>query len=169
MPKGEVILCPFLIHYFLIPQQKGNEMKKTVISTLFVTSLWACGAALAAEHEIKMLNKGIDGIFVFEPGYLKVAKGDTVNFLPIDMAHMPQSEVTPDGSTWKGNINKPFSITLSEEGVFIYSCLPHKALGMVGVIQVGEAVNLAAAKEAAAGIRIAKNKDRLNQYLAKVN
>lgn len=144
-------------------------MKKTVISTLFIVGMWVCGTTLAAEHEIKMLNKGADGSFVFEPGFLKVAKGDTINFNPVDMAHMPQSEVTPDGSSWKGDMNKPFSVTLTEEGVVIYSCLPHKMLGMVGVIQVGEAVNLAAAKEAAAAMAMmAKNKDRLDNYLAQV-
>ncbi|VAW83698.1 Pseudoazurin [hydrothermal vent metagenome] len=144
-------------------------MKKTVISTLFIVGMWMCGTTLAAEHEIKMLNKGADGSFVFEPGFLKVAKGDTINFNPVDMAHMPQSEVTPDGSSWKGDMNKPFSVTLTEEGVVIYSCLPHKMLGMVGVIQVGEAVNLAAAKEAAAAMAMmAKNKDRLDNYLAQV-
>lgn len=143
-------------------------MKKTAVSTLFIASIFAYGASLAAEHEVKMLNTGADGNFVFEPGYLKVAKGDTVNFLPIDMAHMPKTEVTPDGGTWKGEMNRPFSVTLTEEGIIIYSCLPHKMLGMVGVIQVGEAVNLAAAREAVAGIKIAQNKDRLDKYLAQV-
>jgi len=143
-------------------------MKKTIISTSLIAGMLLCGTALAAEYEVKMLNKGADGVFVFEPGFLKIARGDTVNFLPIDMAHMPKSEVTPDGSSWKGEMNKPFSVTLTEEGVFIYSCLPHKMLGMVGVIQVGEAVNLAAAKKAAAGIKIAQNKERLDKYLAQV-
>ncbi len=144
-------------------------MKKKVIPTLFLAGMLVCGTTMAAEHEVKMLNKGADGNFVFEPGFLKIAKGDTVNFVPVDMAHMPQTEVTPDGGSWKGVMNKPFSVTLTEEGVVIYSCLPHKMLGMVGVIQVGEAVNLAAAKEAAAGMTMAKNKDRLAKYLALVN
>lgn len=128
----------------------------------------ASGNALAAEHEVKMLNKGADGNFVFEPGYLKAAKGDTVKFVPVDMTHQPQSEVAPAGATWKGEMNKPFTVTLPSEGVYVYSCLPHKTMGMVGVIQAGAPVNLAAAKEAAAGIKIAQNKDRLDKYLAQV-
>lgn len=144
-------------------------MKKTVMTTLFITGMMVFGAILAAEHEVKMLNKGADGVFVFEPGYLKVAVGDTVNFTPVDMAHMPQSEVTPDGSSWKGEMNKPFSVTLTAEGVFIYSCLPHKPLGMLGVIQVGAPVNLDAAKAAASEMKIAQNKERLDKYLSQVN
>ncbi|MFZ5595295.1 MAG: pseudoazurin [Pseudomonadota bacterium] len=128
----------------------------------------ASGNALAAEHEVKMLNKGADGNFIFEPGYLKAAKGDTVKFVPVDMTHQPQSEVAPAGVAWKGEMNKPFTVTLASEGVYVYSCLPHKTMGMVGVIQAGAPVNLAAAKEAAAGIKIAQNKDRLDKYLAQV-
>lgn len=118
---------------------------------------------MAAEHEVKMLNKGADGNSVFEPGYLKAAKGDTVKFVPVDMAHQPQSEVVPGGAAWKGEMSKPFTVTLDAEGVYAYSCLPHKALGMVGVIQVGKPGNLDAAKTAAAGMKIAQNKDRLSE------
>lgn len=141
---------------------------KPILSTVFLTGLLACGNAMAAEHEVKMLNKGADGNFVFEPGYLKAAKGDTVKFVPVDMAHMPQSEVTPGGAAWKGEMSKPFTITLTDEGVYVYSCLPHKALGMAGVIQVGKPGNLEAAKTAVSGMKIAQNKDRLEKYLAQV-
>lgn len=130
----------------------------------------AAANATAAEHEVKMLNKGADGNFVFEPGYLKAAKGDTVKFVPVDMAHQPQSEVTPGGGAWKGEMGKPLTVTLDAEGVYVYSCVPHKPLGMVGVIQAGAPVNLDAAKTAAAGMKmkIAQNKDRLDKYLAQV-
>lgn len=141
---------------------------KTVISALWLAGILACGNAVAAEHEIKMLNKGADGNFVFEPGYLKAAKGDTVKFTPVDMAHMPQSEVTPGAAAWKGEMSKPFTITLTDEGVYVYSCLPHKALGMLGVIQVGAAGNLEAARKAVSGMKIAQNKDRVEKYLAQV-
>ena len=32
----------------------------------------------AADHVVKMLNNGADGMMVFEPGYLNVVPGDTV-------------------------------------------------------------------------------------------
>jgi pseudoazurin len=146
---------------------KQETTMKSAISALLITGALVCGNALAAEHEVKMLNKGADGNFVFDPGYLKAAKGDTVKFVPVDMAHMPQSEVTP-GAAWKGEMGKPLTVTLADEGVHVYSCLPHKALGMVGVIQVGKPGNLDAAKTAAAGMKIAQNKDRLDKYLAQV-
>ncbi len=61
-------------------------------------------------------------------------------------------------------------MTFSQEGVYIYKCLPHVVLGMVGVIQVGKAVNLEQAKKDAAALSgtIAMNKARLGEYLAQV-
>ena len=43
--------------------------------------------AMAANFEVKMLNKGADGAMVFEPALTKVAVGDTVTFIPTDKGH----------------------------------------------------------------------------------
>lgn len=43
--------------------------------------------ALAADFEVHMLNKGKDGVMVFEPASLKIAAGDTVTFIPTDKGH----------------------------------------------------------------------------------
>ncbi len=143
-------------------------MKKTSISALLLTGALACSSAMAAEHEIKMLNKGADGQFVFEPSYLKVAKGDTVKFVATDQGHFVGSVVTPDNTSWKGAFNKDFEVTFAEEGVVVYNCPPHAAMGMIGVIQVGAPVNLDAAKEAAAGMKISMNKERVDLYMGQV-
>jgi pseudoazurin len=53
----------------------------------------------------------------------------------------------PDGvDPWKGKINEEISVTLEQPGLYGYKCAPHYALGMVGLIQVGDdASNLDAA------------------------
>ena len=44
--------------------------------------------ALAAEIEVKMLNKGSDGqAMVFEPATVKAAVGDVITFVPVDKGH----------------------------------------------------------------------------------
>ena len=45
------------------------------------------GGACAAEIEVKMLNKGAEGLMVFEPALVKVAPGDTVKFVATDKGH----------------------------------------------------------------------------------
>ena len=67
---------------------------------LFITLLTFSTLASSAEHEVKMLNFGTDGGMVFEPGFLKVNVGDTVNFKAIDLTHNTESVagLIPDGA-----------------------------------------------------------------------
>ena len=125
------------------------------------------------EYEVKMLNFGNDGSMVFEPGFLKVNVGDTVHFKSVDMAHNSESStglIPVNASGWKGNINEDISITLTEEGVYVYQCTPHLILGMVGVIQVGEAVNMNKVMEAAKTYKsqFVMNNNRLDDYLSQL-
>src|SRR5690606_35918682 len=43
--------------------------------------------ALAADVEVKMLNKGAAGTMVFEPALIAIEPGDTVTFLSVDKGH----------------------------------------------------------------------------------
>src|SRR3546814_8035044 len=45
------------------------------------------GPAVAADHEVKMLNRGAAGMMVFEPAWLKVEPGDTVTFKSVNPSH----------------------------------------------------------------------------------
>ena len=130
-------------------------MKKTdaVVILSLITAAWPWTGASAAEFEVQMLNKGPDGqMWEFNPPFLKIAPGDTVTFVPVDKGHNSETaqEIIPEAAEpWKGKINEPVKVTYNEEGVYVYKCLPHAALGMVGVIQVGESTaNLDAAKAA---------------------
>lgn len=147
-------------------------MKLTVIKS-FLTALVLVSTSLAQaeEHKVKMLNSGKDGTMVFEPGFLSVQPGDTVTFMPVDPAHNTNAVLTPNGGqNWNGDINEKVSVTLNKEGVFVYKCDPHLALGMVGVIQVGEATNMDAAKSKAKELKgkMSTGKDRLDKYLGMV-
>lgn len=96
--------------------------------------------ATAADHVVKMLNKGKAGVMVFEPALVKVAPGDTVTFLPIDKSHNAESiaGMIPAGAAaFKGKMSQPLKVTFSKPGVYGYKCLPHYALGMVGLVVVG--------------------------------
>lgn len=101
-------------------------------------------AQTGTNHKIQMLNKGSNGqAMQFEPAFLKISPGDTVTFVPTDKGHNSESilEMLPEGSEpWKGKINEETTVAFNQEGVFGYKCLPHFALGMVGIIQVDESV-----------------------------
>ena len=121
-----------------------------------------------------MLNSGEGGQMIFEPAVIKVSKGDTIHFKAIDMSH---NSATIDGmmpesaEAWSGQLNNDISVTLEEEGVYVYQCAPHIALGMIGVIQVGAPSNLDEINNNLAALEtmIAVNKNRAKDYLSLVN
>jgi pseudoazurin len=118
------------------------------IFAVAVSALLASVAANAAEHEVKMLNKGAEGIMVFEPNVVKVALGDSVHFVAADKGHNAESidGMIPEGAApFKGEMNKDVTVTLEKPGVYGFKCKPHYGMGMVGLIVVGEPVNKTAA------------------------
>ena len=102
---------------------------------------------LAKQYEVRMVNRGSMGTMTFEPAFLKVAPGDTIVFLPTDKGHNVQSmpNMIPAGASgFQGRIDQPVKVTFSKAGLYAYKCLPHYAMGMVGLVQVGPAGNKAA-------------------------
>ena len=114
--------------------------------------MFAAVPAMAANFEVRMLNKGADGAgMVFEPALTKVAVGDTVTFVPTDKGHDAQTlkEILPEGGdTFKGAMGKEVAVTFTAPGVYGVKCSPHYAMGMVALIVVGDAPDLEQAKTA---------------------
>lgn len=145
-------------------------LKTQIIAAL---SLLLCAAsAYAADIEIKMLaNSPTEGILVFEPGFVKANVNDTIVFIPVVPGHNSSSLlVPPDAQTWKGPYDKEFRVKLEKEGVYLYVCDAHKNMGMVGVVQVGKAVNLEEARKKAAetSATLVMNKDRFTKAFEQV-
>lgn len=121
-------------------------MMKAIGKQLAGAALLALMAApvFAADHEVKMLNKGSDGeAMVFEPSYLRVQPGDTVTFVPTDKSHQVETVkgFLPEGAEdFKGKLNQEVKVTLTVPGAYPIKCIPHLGLGMVGLIVVGDGV-----------------------------
>ena len=113
--------------------------------TLFIGAAAAialASPATAADHVVKMLNKGKAGMMVFEPALVKIAPGDTVTFIPVDKIHNAESiaGMIPEGAVpFKGKMSQPLKVTFTKTGLYGYKCLPHYGMGMVGVVIVGNA------------------------------
>lgn len=121
------------------------------IAAAFILLLASTALASAAEFEVDMLNKGPDGVMVFEPPLTRVAVGDTVHFVAKDKGHDAQTipGMLPDGATpINGQISQDVTVTFTVPGVYGVRCVPHYGLGMVALVLVGDAppANLAAAK-----------------------
>ena len=128
----------------------------------------------AENFDVKMVNADASGqVMVFDPPFIKANIGDTVTFLPTDMLHNSQSVpglIPSSASSWNGAMNEKITVELNAEGVYVYQCTPHIALGMIGVIQVGEASNIDDIKNSASSLEsmIVMNKERVQQYLSQV-
>jgi pseudoazurin len=118
------------------------RLAQAIIAT-GLTGLMLAAPAWAEDHQVQMLNKDSQGRpMQFEPAFLKIAPGDTVTFIATNKGHNSESvlTLTPEGGEpWKGKINEEITVTFESEGSFVYKCQPHLGLGMVGLIQVGEA------------------------------
>lgn len=126
-----------------------------------------------SEHEVKMLNSGDGGQMIFEPAVLKVSKGDTIHFKAVDASHNSatiEGMIPAGASSWDGQINMDISVTLDTEGVYVYQCDPHVMMAMIGVIQVGEAVNMNEVKEASKKLKstFVMNAERIDSYLSQL-
>jgi len=145
-------------------------LKVKIIAAL---SLVLCAAsATAADIEVKMLDKSeTGGMLTFEPSFVKASVNDTIVFIPTNKGHNSSSLLVPaKAETWKGSYDKELRVKLEKEGVYLYVCDSHKPMGMVGVIQVGKAVNLEDAKGKAAeeSAKMIMNKDRFTKALEHV-
>lgn len=107
-----------------------------VFSLVFVSSL-----AYAETTTIEMLNKRDDGAkMVYSQDIARVAVGDTITWVPTSKGHNVEFIAGPDG--WdlpkKSKNNKEVSITFDVPGIYFYQCTPHKGMGMVALVVVGD-------------------------------
>src|SRR5690606_9362855 len=133
-----------------------------------LASLMLIGPALAVDHQVQMLNKDSEGRGMqFEPAFLKIAPGDTVTFVATNKGHNSESILTlmpEDAEPWKGKINEEITVTFDTEGFYAYKCQPHLGMGMVGLIQVGDAPS--ALDQAEVDKLPRRAADRLNELIA---
>ncbi|MDB4183441.1 pseudoazurin [Gammaproteobacteria bacterium] len=129
--------------------------------------------SLGSEHVVEMLNSSEGGEMIFEPPVLKVSLGDTIHFKATDAAHnsVSMDGMIPSGAAdWAGMLSNDISVVLDTEGVYVYQCDPHVMMAMIGVIQVGEAVNLDQIKGSIADTKskFIYNAERLENYLSRL-
>ena len=95
----------------------------------------------AADMSIDMLNKDANGNkMVYSKEIAKVAVGDTITWLPASKGHNVEIIAAPDGYDIpkKSKNGKEVSITFEVPGIYYYWCTPHKGMGMIGLVVVGD-------------------------------
>ena len=114
---------------------------------LFITN-----ASFAEDTTVEMLNKLDKRTMVFSQEIVRINPGDTVYWKSTDPGHNVQfisKNGVPDGvEKFKSKVSKDTEFTFTIPGIYAYWCVPHKTLGMIGFVIVGEDLsNLEAIKK----------------------
>tara|TARA_Y100001970_G_scaffold233823_1_gene291693 strand:+ start:5 stop:430 length:426 start_codon:yes stop_codon:yes gene_type:complete len=96
--------------------------------------------SFAADITVEMLNKRGDGqMMVYSEDLSRINVGDTITWIPTTKGHNVEFLAGPDG--WeipkKSKMNKEYSYTFEIPGIYFYQCTPHKVMGMIALVMVG--------------------------------
>ena len=108
--------------------------------------------SFAEDTTVEMLNKLGKRTMVFSQEIVRINPGDTVYWKSTDPGHNVQfisKNGVPDGvEKFKSKVSKDTEFTFTIPGIYAYWCVPHKTLGMIGFVIVGEDLsNLEAIKK----------------------
>jgi pseudoazurin len=142
---------------------------KKLLSTVAVLATLST-SAFAADTTLEMLNKRDDGAkMVYSQDITRIDVGDTITWVPADKGHNVEIIAAPEGFDIpkKSKLNKEVAITFDTPGVYLYQCTPHKSMGMIALVVVGEDTsNLDAVADAK--VR-GKSKKKLKELLGDIN
>ena len=100
-------------------------LSTTILLTMFSTSVFA------EDMSIEMLNKRDDGAkMVYSKDVARIDVGDTITWLPTSKGHNVESTLFPYTTLFRSTFDVP--------GVYFYQCTPHKAMGMIAIVVVGD-------------------------------
>ncbi len=106
---------------------------------IIIITLWT-GLSYAGEIEVEMLNKLNNEYMVYSKKIVKINIGDTVFWKATDSSHNVEfiKGAVPEGvETFKSKLNKDVKYKFKIPGIYAYWCTPHKSLGMIGFVIVG--------------------------------
>jgi len=129
-----------------------NLIKKIVfIFTIFFSTYFLTSNSFAADATVEMLNKLDKESMVFSKKIVRVDIGDTVFWKATDKGHNVEfiKKGVPEGvGKFKSKFNKDTEYKFTIPGIYAYWCTPHKNMGMIGFVVVGnDKSNLEAIKK----------------------
>ena len=110
-----------------------------LLTTLGLLAVMAT-PALAADTTIEMLNKRDDGAKMgYSEDIARIDVGDTITWVPTSKGHNVEFIAGPDGweAPKKSKNGKEVAITFDAPGIYLYQCTPHKSMGMIAMVVVG--------------------------------
>ena len=108
---------------------------------IFLSLIFSKGL-LAEDMTVEMLNKIEKRSMVFSQEIVRINSGDTVFWKSSDKGHNVEfisKNGVPEGvEKFKSKIGKDTEYTFTIPGIYAYWCVPHKTMGMIGFVIVGD-------------------------------
>jgi len=143
-------------------------MRKLSITLALLTAM--ATPALAEDISVDMLNKRDDGAkMVYSEDISTIEVGDSITWLPTSKGHNVEFIAGPDGwdAPKKSKLSKEYTYTFDEPGVYLYQCTPHKSMGMIAIVVVGELTQEGV--DAIKGAKVSgKSKKRLKEIMSEL-
>ena len=97
---------------------------------------------LAEDTNVEMLNKLEKRSMVFSQEIVRINAGDSVFWKATDRGHnvefISKNGVPKGVEKFKSKISKDAEYTFTTPGIYAYWCVPHKTMGMIGFVIVGD-------------------------------
>ena len=117
-------------------------LNKNIITFIISISLFLFSSnSMAADETVEMLNKLGKESMVYSKKVVKIDIGDTVFWKATDKGHNVEfiKGGTPQGvKKFKSKYNKDTEYKFTIPGIYAYWCTPHKNMGMIGFVVVGD-------------------------------
>ena len=109
--------------------------------TVLIAFIFSATNLMAANETIEMLNKLGKESMVYSKKIVRINSGDTVFWKSTDKGHNVEfiKGGVPEGvEKFKSKFNKDTEYKFTVPGIYAYWCTPHKAMGMIGFVVVGD-------------------------------
>ena len=120
---------------------KNKLKKKTILALTFLSLSFLTTSSFAADIIVEMLNKQGKESMVFSQKIVKINVGEKIFWKATDKGHNVEfiKKGVPEGvEKFKSKFNKDVEYKFEIPGIYAYWCTPHKSMGMIGFVVVGE-------------------------------
>lgn len=108
---------------------------------IILFGLFIANVSFAEDTTVEMLNKLDKRTMVFSQEIVRIDPGDTVFWKATNPGHnvefISKRGVPARVAKFKSKVGKDTEFTFTVPGIYAYWCVPHKTLGMIGFIIVG--------------------------------
>jgi len=108
---------------------------------IILFGLFIANVSFAEDTTVEMLNKLDKRTMVFSQEIVRIDPGDTVFWKATNPGHnvefISKNGVPAGVEKFKSKVGKDTEFTFTVPGIYAYWCVPHKTLGMIGFIIVG--------------------------------